>query len=68
MAGFCSDEEISRIYRQFEECGSIREIDRQLAEGLVTKVEHARYTLQVWEEHKRLPQNHTITSAFPLMF
>ena len=59
---------INKIHLAFNECGSIKEINRQLHDGLISSVEHARYVLQVWEEHKRLPQNREITSTFPLMF
>lgn len=63
-----SDEQVNAVYWAFNECGSVREANRQLNEGLMSSVEHARYVLQVWEEHKRLPQHRDIVAAFPLMF
>lgn len=59
---------INKIYHNFNECGSVKEINRQLRDGLIGSVEHARYVLQVWEEYKRLPQNVELVRAFPLMF
>lgn len=59
---------INTLYHDFNECGSIKEINRQLRDGLIGSVEHARYVLQVWEEHKRLPQNVELVRAFPSMF
>lgn len=62
------DTQVAEVYAAFEVCGSIKEIDRQLAEGLVSKIEHARYVVQVWEVYKRLPQYREITDAFPALF
>ena len=59
---------INKVYHDFNDCGSIKFINQQLNDGLVGSVEHAKYVLQVWEEHKRLPQNRELVSAFPLMF
>lgn len=63
-----TEEDINAVYHAFNACGSVREANRQLNDGLMSSVEHARYILQVWEEHKRLPQYRDITAAFPLMF
>lgn len=59
---------VNEIYCAFNRCGSIKEANRQLLEGLISSVDHARYVLQVWEEHKRLPQYRDITAAFPRYF
>ena len=59
---------VSTVYWSFDSCGSVREINRQLHEGLISSVDHARYVLRVWEEHKRLPQHRGIVQAFPHMF
>lgn len=62
------DEAINKVYHDFNNCGSIKLINRQLNDGLVGSVDHAKYVLQVWEAHKRLPQYRELVSAFPLMF
>lgn len=63
-----SEEQINAVYHTFNDSGSVKEANRQLNAGLMSSVEHAKYVLQVWEEHKRLPQNRELVSAFPLMF
>ena len=50
------ENEIAKAHWAFNDCGSVKEANRQLSEGLMSSVEHARYVLQVWEEFKRLPQ------------
>lgn len=62
------ESEINRIYQDFENCASVMNAHKQLREGLMSSPEHARYILQVWEEHKRLSQNVGITQAFPMYF
>lgn len=62
------ESEINRIYQDFENCASVMFAHKQLREGLMSSPEHARYILQVWEEHKRLSQNVEITQAFPMDF
>lgn len=44
------------MHWEFNQCESVKEANRQLAEGLMGSVEHAEYILRVWEEFKKLPQ------------
>lgn len=50
------EQAINEAHWAFNDCLSIKEINRQLAEGLIGSVDHARYVLSVWENFKRLPQ------------
>lgn len=62
------DEKIDAVYHAFNDDESVAEAFRQLSEGLISPVEYARHVLELWEQHKALPMNRAITSAFPLNF
>lgn len=47
---------VNAAHWAFNTCGSVRELNRQLTEGLIGSVDHAGKVLEVWHYFVRLPQ------------
>ena len=51
-----SEAAMDAMHWAFNETTAVKELNRQLNEGLVSSVEHANAVLSAWAEFQQLPQ------------
>jgi len=49
-------DEVMAVFTAFEECGSMKELRRQLDAGLISQLDFSKATLENWGYFKRMPQ------------